>query len=184
VADDLNRSADLIRRALDANLQYYAAIGKHTVEYVQALAALVDGVRQSNPPGSTPLPRAHAAAPPPLAPARPASTATPAALVLEAADGGTATGLFMVENALTERVSAPIAPSAFRAEDGREVAPKLALEPEAVTLAPGEQMLVRVTAMIDGSYEPDVGYRGELTVPGIAGTRVPLVLRRTAGTQA
>lgn len=192
MATDLNRSADLLRRAVEANLQYYLAVGKHTVDYLKALGALAEDAgilgRSSAPalttaaPGSPARPLGSPPDPPgPAPPAPRAAAPRPAALVLEAAPGGTATGLFMVENALAERVSAPITASPFRAEDGREVAPVLVFEPEIVTLSPGEQMLVRVSATIDEALEPQVGYRGELSVPGIAGTRVPLVLRRTPG---
>jgi hypothetical protein len=183
VAAEREGASDVLRRAIGANVQYYAAIGKLTVEYLQALAALTDDAvvprggrfptgMDGHEPASPPSPRPAAVSP------------QPAAIVLEAGQDGTATGLFMVENALAEKVSAPIAASAFRAEDGREVTPKLAFEPEVVTLEPGEQMLVRVSATIDHALEPDLGYRGELSVPGVAGTRVPLVLRRRPSSAA
>ena len=196
MAADLNRSADLLRRAVEANLQYYVGVGKHTADYLKALGALAEdagilggsSARSAAPaltasaPGSPGRPPGSLPGPPgPAPPAPPGAPPRPAALVLEAPSGGTSTGLFMVENALAERVSAPITASPFRAEDGCEVSPVLVFEPEIVTLSPGEQMLVRVSATIDEALEPHVGYRGELSVPGIAGTRVPLVLRRTPG---
>ena len=194
MAADLNRSADLLRRAVEANLQYYLAVGKHTVDYLKALGALAEdagivgqsSARSAGPvlPGSaSPRPIGSPPGPPTAASsaAPPSTPPRPAALVLEAPPGGTATGLFMVENALAAPVSAPITASAFRSEGGREVSPMLVFEPEIITLSPGEQMLVRVSVTIDEALEPQVGYRGELSVPGVAGSRVPLVLRRTPG---
>ena len=101
-------------------------------------------------------------------------------MVLEAEGGGTAIGVFLVENLLDEKVSAPVSASAFAAPDGREVAVPLAFEPEVVILEPGEQILVRVTAQLADDLEADVSYRAELAVPGVIGTKVPIVARRRA----
>jgi hypothetical protein len=183
VSAEPERSGDVVRRAFDANLQYYAAVGRITVEYWQALAKLVEDVRLPGVARASPdAPRRQAASLTPtgaVAEARP-----PAAIVLEAAAGGTAEGLFLVDNSLQEKVSAPVFASSFRADDGREVTPKLVFEPEVVTLGPGEQILVRAVATIDERLEPNVGYRGELSVPGVAGTRVAVVLRRTLSSDA
>jgi hypothetical protein len=167
---------DLLRRALDANLQYYAALGRLTVDYLEALGSIARNVevpaqlanrtvtfRQAPPP-----------APPPPAPTAP----PPAVMVLEAETGGAAIGVFLVENLLGEKVSAPVSGSTFAAPDGREVTPQLAFDPEVVVLEPGEQMLVRVTTQVQEELEPDVTYRGELAVPGVIGTKIPIVLRR------
>jgi hypothetical protein len=159
---------DLLRRAVEANLQYYTALGRLTVDYLEALGSIARRVE-------VPAKLAAAAVPPP-APA----PAPPAVMVLEAEAGGTAIGVFLVENLLAEKVSAPVSASALTAPDGREVALPLAFDPEVVVLAPGEQILVRVTARLDGDLEPDVSYRAELAVPGVVGTKVPFVVRRRA----
>jgi hypothetical protein len=88
--------------------------------------------------------------------------------------------VFLVENLLTEKVSAPVSASAVAAPDGREVAVPLAFDPEVVVLEPGEQILVRVAARVDDGLEADVSYRAEVAVPGVIGTRVPIVVRRRA----
>jgi hypothetical protein len=169
----------LLRRAIEANLEYYTALGRLSVEYLQTLSALVTETRVPILRGVSLTRTGNMPADETSRQNRPApgTAASVAALVLESAHGGTATGLFMVQNGLAEKVSAPVLASAFRSETGREIGPELEFDPEIVTLAPGEQMLVRVSATIDESFEPDVSYRGELSVPGIAGTPIPLVLR-------
>jgi O-phosphoseryl-tRNA(Cys) synthetase len=162
---------DVLRRALEANLQYYAALGRLTVDYLEALGSIA---RQVEVPARTLTFRQTAPATPAPAPAPPAVT------VLEAEAGGTAIGVFLVENLLTEKVSAPVSASAVAAPDGREVAVPLAFEPEVVVLEPGEQILVRVAARVDDGLEADVSYRAEVAVPGVIGTRVPIVVRRRA----
>ena len=161
---------DVLRRALEANLQYYAALGRLTVDYLEALGSIA---RQVEVPTRTLTFRQTPSAPVP-APAPPAVT------VLEAEAGGTAIGVFLVENLLTEKVSAPVSASALAAPDGREVAVPLAFDPEVVVLEPGEQILVRVAARVDDGLEADVSYRAEVAVPGVIGTRVPIVVRRRA----
>jgi hypothetical protein len=162
---------DVLRRALEANLQYYAALGRLTVDYLEALGSIA---RQVEVPARTLTFRQTAPATPAPAPAPPAVT------VLEAEAGGTAIGVFLVENLLTEKVSAPVSASAVAAPDGREVAVPLAFDPEVVVLEPGEQILVRVAARVDDGLEADVSYRAEVAVPGVIGTRVPIVVRRRA----
>jgi hypothetical protein len=99
-------------------------------------------------------------------------------LVLEAEAGDAALGVFMVENLLGEKVSAPVTTTPFADSEGREVQPELSFDPDVVTLEPGEQMLVRVAVAIDDAFEPEIAYRGDVRVPGPVGTHVPLVLRR------
>jgi hypothetical protein len=166
-------SGALVRRAVDANLRYYEAVGEITLDYLRALRALAGeagGTRWIPAPAPAPAPAPPPSAPPPAAP--------PPTLVLEAEPGETAIGAFLVQNLLAERVSAPVSVGAFTTPDGREVAVRLTLDPEVVTLEPGEQMLVRAAATIGEELEPGVSHRGEISVPGLTGTRVPLVVRR------
>ena len=162
---------ELLRRAVEAGLRYHQAVATSTLEYLNTLGELA---RQVRPPtvqvGSPPHP-----APAPQPPAPP-----PPALVLEAEAGGTAVGAFMVENGRSEKISAPVSASTFTAAGHGEVEPKLAFEPEIVALEAGEQMLVRVAAVIDDQLDEGVGYRGEIAVPGAATAGVPVVLRRRA----
>jgi hypothetical protein len=158
------------RRALEANARYYEALGQVTADYLRTLMGVLGELRL---PARFGLREA-----PPAAPAPP--PAPPAAMVLEAAAGQAAAGAFMVQNRLTQKVAAPVVASAFLDPSGHEARPLLAFEPDVVALEPGEQMLVRVTARIDDRLESGVAYRGEVTIPGLSGDRVQLVLRRRA----
>jgi hypothetical protein len=158
-------SGPLLRRAVDANLRYYEALGELSLDYLRVLRTLAGKAAQADPVGF-----------PVAAPAAPAAQAP--TLVLESEAGGTGIGAFLVQNLLDERISAPVNVSAFVAPDGREASVAVSLDPEVVTLEPGEQMLVRAGVRVDGDLEAGVGYRGEISVPGLTGTRVPVVVRR------
>ncbi|HEX8158215.1 MAG TPA: hypothetical protein VF526_12595 [Solirubrobacteraceae bacterium] len=184
---------DLLQRALDAQLRYYAEVGRLTVEYLETLGDLsrtfdlklpgTDRTFRWSPSDGGSAARESYAPPPPQPAAEATAVASPPAspaIVLEGEAGGTATGLFLVENSSSERVASPIAASVFTSSAGGEVQPKLGFEPEIVSLEPGEQLLVHLTAAIDDDLEEGVGYRGALRVPGLQGTEVAIVLRRRA----
>lgn len=116
--------------------------------------------------------------------ASPEAEASAPALVLEAEAGESATGAFVVENLLSEGMSSPVVASAFVSEEGHELRPKLAFEPEVVVLAAGEQVPVRVVATIDEALETGVGYRGEVTVPGLVSRGLSVVVRRLPSKEA
>jgi hypothetical protein len=160
--------ADVLRRALDASVQYYTTMGRLAAEGLQTLLGSLASVSSGQQPEAT-TEQANATE------AAPVST-----IVLEAEAGGRAMGVFLVENALSHEVSAPIVISALADSAGREVHPPLKFEPEVIKLEPKEQVLVRIIVAIDESFEPDVRYRGQISVPDLPGTRVPLVLRRRA----
>ena len=83
-----------------------------------------------------------------------------------------------MENLTAEPVSAPISVSVFVDDKGRTVRPRLVLRPATVSLAPGEQAMVRVAAELDDTLEPGVRYRGEIAIPALSDRRIPIVLRR------
>lgn len=156
---------------MEANTRYYEALGQVTVDYLKALVGVLGDVR---------LPTVGNARP--AAPAQPAPQPEqpPAAMVLEAAAGKSAVGAFMVQNRLSQQVTAPVIASAFLDASGREAKPVLVFEPDVVSLEPGEQVLVRVTAAVDERLDAGASYRGEITIPGLSGDRVPIVVRRAA----
>ena len=157
---------EMFRRAVDLNLRYYGAIGKLTAEYLR------DVVNVAGEMQLFPRPAAHGAAP--SAATRPAV----AQMVLEAHAGESAMGVFLVENSLTQEAKAGIFASVFTDAAGRQLRPKVIFDPPAVSLRPGEQLLVRAHAQITEEMEPDVRYYGEFLIPELQGTRVPVVLRR------
>jgi hypothetical protein len=159
------------RRAADANARYYRAVGRLYGDYVRAVAGATRGLAASRRRAAA----AGAAAPPP--PPAPV-------LALEAEAGSSASGIFVIENRSAERVSAPVEAAPLADPHGRTAAARPAFEPEVVTLAPGEQMLVQVTFPVDETLRVGADYRSTLRVPGLAGTSIPIVVRRLRSSSA
>jgi hypothetical protein len=131
--------------------------------------------------GTSVLGRAAAAATAAPAPPRPATaspTPSPVALVLEAEAGQVAQGVVMVENRLSRRVSATVVTSAFSSGTGEEIWPTLRVQPGTIDLEPGGRTLVQVGALVDERLETGMRYRGQVTVPGLSDTPIPVVLQR------
>jgi hypothetical protein len=159
----------LFRRAVDAQVAYYRSVGQLSVEYARAVLGAVQSAR--------PVPTAPPSASMPQLAAAP--TAAPV-LALEGELGSTAAGVFVVENVTAARVSAPIEVPALADADGRDPAAEVRFEPEVVTLEPGEQTLVQVGVEVTRGFRVGVDYRGDVGVPGLVGTSIPLVVRRLA----
>jgi hypothetical protein len=142
--------------------------------------------RYDDPPGRFQQ-QAYAPPPPPPPPPSAATGATvrtpaapPAAIVVEGASGSTVQSVFLVENSSAVPVSSPIGASWFYAPDGAKIQPRLRFDPEVVTVEPGEQLLVQMTAVITDDLQLGVTYRGTLGVPGLPGTELAIVVRRHA----
>jgi hypothetical protein len=162
---------DAFKRALDANVRYYQALGQVTVDYWRAILGVFGEVKLPfNIPGVT-----RPAAPPPTAP-----TPAAASLALEADAGAQAVGVFLVDNKLPNAVSAPVVVSAFADDSGKTVRPTVTVDPPTVTLDPGGQKIVQISVTVDESLTPGTAYRAQVSVPGLSGGTVPLVLRRRA----
>jgi hypothetical protein len=168
---------------LEAQLRYYDALNQATSEYLRSIVDAFEELLLVFSPISVrpfsafvdPFPAA-----PRGRPMLPQPPSAPPALVLEAPAGGEAVGVFLAENHLGRRVSAPIVASVFTDPSGREVSPRLTFEPSEINLGEGEQVLVRVGLTVGGDLEPGVDHRGEVTVPGLPGGRIRLVVRRYA----
>jgi hypothetical protein len=156
---------DLWRRAVDAQLGYYRSVGQLTVEYGRAMAGVLRDVRASRP------------SPAEAAPLESTPLGSPV-MVLEAEEGSSAVGMFVVENRTRGVISAPIDVPVLADAEGRQVRPELRFEPEVVTLEAAEHALVQIAVSITKALRTGVDYRGEVTVPGLTGTRIPLVVRR------
>jgi hypothetical protein len=165
----------LFRRAVDAQLEYYRSVGQLSVEFARAALGVVRNDR------AAPTVRI------PVTPAQAVQPALPAAapvLALEASAGSWAVGMFVVENSTGSRVSAPVELPSLADEEGRMVHGEVRFEPEVITLEPGEQTLVQVAVEVTRGLRTGVDYRGEVMVPGLAGTRIPLVVRRVAAARS
>lgn len=146
------------RQAMDANIRLYREWGRLTERYVSDLAAAVNGL---TPVVRVPVPTT-ATAPAPVP-----------GLVLEGTPGAVVQSALLVQNHLDHPVT-----TAVRAEMGDPDA-VLLVEPGTVTLAPGEDTIVRVSATIP--VDPGTPARhGTLSCPELAGTTLPVVVRASA----
>jgi len=171
---------DVWRRGLEATVEFYSALGKLTVEYMNSLLATTsDSVINLSPvTAETASKSAVESASAPM-PSQPATVST---MVLEAPAGRKAMGVFLVENVLERVVTVSAITGPFTDDQGNEITASLEFEPPAVTLQPGEQALVKVAATIGNGMTPGDRYRGEIGVQGLPGTRIPVVIGRTAET--
>jgi hypothetical protein len=178
MAEDF-RMDDALRRAIDANVRYYQALGQVTADYVRALAGVWSNVKLPIDLGTIRMPavRARQAAPAPAPSAAPESAP---ALVLEAEAGEEAVGVFMVDNSLGRAVSTTVTVGTFRAEDGTELRPAIRVEPAVVALEPGASTLVHLFAAVTDDLPAGRNLRAEVDVPGLAERAIPVVLRRRA----
>jgi len=160
-------------RALHANLRYSAQLGELALRTAgwcwqvssgSATGAQIVSANNMSPPVHKPV---STVAPP-----------SPAAIVLEGAAGRRAFGLFVVENKLSHPVSARVVFGPLIDPSGREIPSSLRFEPGAIALAPGQQVVVRVGVHISRGFAVGVSYRGDVSVPGIAEARIPVVVRR------
>lgn len=152
-------------RAMEANARYYDAWGTLTSAWLRELAEastqlwmpnLVSLVPQQQPQHREPAP------PPRPAPAK-------AALVLEGAAEQEATGAFLVENTLRHPVEQEVEAVGFT-----DVT--LTLTPATLSLAPGEQAVVRVSTIVPPDLDTEC--RGTVRVAGVPGAEIIAVVRR------
>jgi hypothetical protein len=143
------------RRAMDANLKYYEALGKVTQEYFRALFGVFRDIPIRLPIGTTgSTGSSHASAQP--KPANASASTSAATLVLEAEAGTEANGVFLVENKLARTVSTAVMTSEFADPSGRAIRPTLRVVPNVVTLEPGGRSLVQIFAAVSDDLESDV----------------------------
>jgi hypothetical protein len=154
---------DLWRDTTLAVLGFWGRLGRLALESVAALAPLAAELRSDE-------------AVAPATPARPVART----ILVEAEAGQSGLGVFLVENTTTQQLSIPVSVSTFFDEEGREVRAPLTFRPDVLTLDPGDQLAVQVAVAFDETLEPDVRYHGEISLPGLSATRIPIVVRRRA----
>jgi hypothetical protein len=202
---------DALFRLIDVNARYYGTLGRVTAEFLREVAVALEGVPRASEevgrypseearrypseevrsyPGdgmrghrADPMPyQPHEAPPAPPAPVH-AGAPKEAIILLEAEADHTAIGVFLVANHLNHEILARPEVSPFYDPPGTTSVPRLVFEPEMVRLAPQERVLIKILATADRSMQPDVRYRCEVSVPALAGTRVPVVVRRSPDRQ-
>jgi hypothetical protein len=160
-------------RALDANLRYSAQIGElafRTAGWLVSSSSANNLQHVSSGEMGQPV-RNPQSSPPP-----------PAAMVLEGVAGGRATSFFVVENRLPHPISTPLVVGPLVDPQGREIPSASRFEPGAITLTAGEKVIVRVGVRISRGLVAGVGYRGEISVPGVS-ARIPIIVRREVSTK-
>jgi hypothetical protein len=165
-------------RALDANLRYTVRVGQLAASVLQSLFSAVT-VAPEPQPNLDPAPVVqHGAPPESLAVVQ---QPAPASMLLEGTAGSRAIGFFVVENKLARQVSTRVEVGAITGPDGHEIQSVLRFDPGTITLNPGEQVVAKITARISRALTPDARYQGEISIPGIAGARIPIIVRRRPG---
>jgi hypothetical protein len=178
----MSEVAELTRvwgRALDANLRCTALL---TELAGRGLELLVSAVSEIGPQVIETTNTKHETSPVTSNPL--SSVPPPAAMVLEGEAGSRAFGLFVVENKLPKEVSTRVVVGPLVGPDGQEIPSVLRFEPGIITLAPGEQVVARVSAQINRGLAAGVRYQGEISVPGLAGAHIPIIVRRKPATRA
>jgi hypothetical protein len=156
------------RRMAEANLNYYSGYAKLTREYIDELSDSFGGGRRTAVGGPLGAATSHSACPTP-------------SMALEGKLGASPEATFMVENGLSHAVRSPLVASSFKGPDRRQHRLSLTFEPDEVDLAPGEHVLVRVSVPIEKALKPGSPYRGDITIPGLPGTQVGVVVQRDSG---
>lgn len=168
-------------RALDANLRYTALLSELAGRGLELLLWAASEIGpQMITTTAAPQEASRVTSIPSVTPPAP----SPAAMVLEGEAGSRAFGLFVVENKLPKGVTTRIAVGPLVDPEGNEIPSVLRFEPGIITLAPGEQVVAKVSAHISRGLEAGVRYQGEISVPGIAGACVPIIVRRKPTTKS
>jgi hypothetical protein len=164
------RLTDVWRRSVQATVQYYSTMGELAVDCLQTLLGTLTQSTTNDPKTLTGPSVENSAS---------TSNSAPISMVLEAEAGRQALGVFLVENDFSRAVSAVPSASVVVDDEGNELKPTIEFQPSSITLQPREQIVVKVLATISEDMSPGVRYRGEIGVPGLMGTRIPVVMGRT-----
>jgi hypothetical protein len=159
MADGLELS-ELVRRTVQANAKLYKGWVDLSLEYFRGISEIFGGFPDS---ASSPTPEMDAGA---------------GVLVMEGEDGATVHSAFLVTNDLGRVINCEFVATDFADPAGATVRTKVAFDPPAVQLAPGEQRVIQVAIPIDPELVPGVGYSAEASIKGMEGFAVPLVVRR------
>lgn len=163
---------EMVKRVLDANLQYWETVSRATSEYVRTMARAWGAAPFTWSLGPTSEGRTSA-------PGSPASEPrfTPA-LLLEGPAGTEARAVIVVRNDLNRPVEAPVVFGDFTGPDGEPAEPELRADPPSVTVPAGGQIPVTLAVAVTADMPEGGAYRGEVDVPGLSEHGVPVVVRR------
>jgi hypothetical protein len=167
-----------LSRAVDANLRYTALATRLATNALESAFSTGSSIATEIGPKAAAVVRQVATQVRAGQQPSPSVPQKPAAILLEGEAGSTATGFFLVENSLPHAISTSIEVSPLIARDGRRIDSALRFDPGTISLAASEQVIARVTAKISRRLVAGARYEGEILVPGVAGARIPIVLKR------
>ncbi|HKJ02225.1 MAG TPA: hypothetical protein VJ997_07210 [Longimicrobiales bacterium] len=153
--------SELVRRTIDANTRFYQGWVNLSLEYFRGITEVFGGVQTavSDASGQT-------------------ASAGSDAVVLEAVEGATASGAFLVTNDLGRTLKCELVASGFEGGDGDGAPAVVAFDPPSFSLEPGEQRVVRAAVAVDPKLAAGVAYTGTFGIKGMEGFSVPVVLRK------
>ena len=165
----------MMGQALEANLRYVALATKVANSVAGAAFTTLSGGADRPVAAAGKIVQQKQLAPPPQ------PQAAQSAILLEGAAGSKPTALFLLENHLPHEVSASVEITPLLAPSGRKLKSTLQLDKKKIVLAPGQQVVARISAPVTAKFVTGEKYTGEIRVKGIPGASVPLVLRRIPG---
>ena len=151
--------SQIVRRTVQANAKFYKGWMDLSFEYWRGISEIFGGATEP----ANPVPEMDAGA---------------GALIMEGEAGALVRGSFLVSNDMDRPVSCVFVATDFRDPAGATVMAKAGFDPPKLDLSPGEQRVVQVNIAIDDALQPGVGYAGEISIGGMEGFAVPVVLRR------
>ena len=153
--------SELVRRTIEANTRFYQGWVNLSLEYWRGITEVFGGVQTAVSDAS----------------GQAASTVSDA-VVLEAVEGSTASGAFLVTNDLGRTLKCKLVASGFEGADGDAAPAVVKFDPPSFSLEPGEQRVVRATVPIHRKLAAGVAYTGTFGLKGMEGFSVPVVLRK------
>jgi hypothetical protein len=158
---DLGGLKNGVRQLALLNLRFYSSLVDLSRNYLDTLKNAIElGGVTSAPP------LRQSEAPPPAAPP----------LLLAARAGERAQGAFAIVNNLQQTVDAAVQVTG-------DIDPtKLQLSPQDATLAPGEQLVVRMSVAIDDAMVVGRDLHAAVSIPGLGSRAIAIVVRRLADT--
>ena len=158
MADGLDLT-EIVKRTAQANAKFYKGWMDLSLEYVRGISGIFGGSTESMAPVQE-------------------MDAGGGALVLEGEAGSVVGGTFLVSNDLDRSVSCKFVASDFKGAGGASVFVKAVFDPPGLELGAGEQRVIQVSIPINDKLDAGVGYAGEISIGGMEGFAVPVVLRR------
>ena len=154
---------ELLGRVLEANARLYRGWVDLSLDYLRDVTQMLDPEQTSSDTSAE---------------GSEAVEEDAGALVLEGMGGESARAAFLLTNDLGRPLKCEPVASSFTGPDEAATRPKVSFEPKSVELAPGEQRVVQAIVKVGKRLPAGVAYTGAISIKGMDGFSVPVVLRR------